>query len=258
MVQQFPAIEVYEPFAVVAEDVDIRSDSLPLVAIVRTTDKGLTVRCDEASVLDTVSKLARSLGANVVKIKEHRPPSTYGSSCHRIEAHLHRSTDAAVHEKVVPWHDKRPLRIEDFRGDTVARPFRAATVCGISCATVIYGRNELVKVEAIFDHDGSYFKRAADDLDVLAHEQTHFDIAEVYARVLRKRIGEAALAGENVSSMLESMHAMIDCEMRLEQDRYDTEVYADASMQATWIASVAARLDELRSYQDHVVALRGR
>lgn len=254
-VQRQTAIAAYEPFAVIEENAPFDTTRYSLVASVRTADKGMTVRCDYPTVLDTVTSLARSLGANLVKIDKHLLPNTYGSSCHRVEARLYRADDASPFEQTITWYAERLLRLIDFRGDTVARPFRAASYCGISYHGNYVGRKVSVVVEAFFDHHVSYFNRGMDDADVLVHEQVHFDIAELFARILRKRITGTSFVRADLNTALQNLHTAAIRELAIEQDRYDAEVYADPARQPYWSDSIASRLAELDDYRSHTIAL---
>lgn len=254
--QRQPSIASYEPFALVEENEPFDTARYSLVARVRTADKGMTVRCDYPTVLDTVTHLARSLGANLVKIDRHFLPNTYGSSCHRVEARLYRADDATPFEQSIVWYPERRLRVSDFRGDTAARPFRAASFCGITYHGNYVGRRIILIVEANFDHKGSYFKHGDDDLNVLSHEQVHFDIAEVHARILRKRISETSFVGMDFNGLLQGLHMEVTREMMVEQDRYDAAVYADPGLQSSWSDSVATKLAGSEQFRSHAIVVQ--
>ena len=255
-IRSYEPIAVHEPFALLEEGDPLDTAGSELVARLRTTDKGMTVRCDYPAVLDTVKALARSMGANLVKIDRHVLPSVYGSSCHRVEARFYRVEDATPFEETITWYPERRLRLVDFKGDTVARPFRAATFCGITYHGNYAANSMILTVEAWFDHQGSYFKHGDDDINVLAHEQVHFDIAEVYARMLRKRIAGTSFIGKDVNAVLHDLHMVVIREMTIEQDRYDASVYADPAMQPSWSDSVSARLADLDPFRSHTVTVR--
>ncbi len=254
-IQTHPAVATYEPFVVIEEHEPFDTARFQLVARLRTTDKGMSLGCNYPTVLDTVSSLARSLGANIVKIDRHLLPDAFGSTCHRVEARMYRAEDATPFERMITWYPKRRLRLADFMGDTAARPFRAASYCGITYHGGQVGRKVTVVVEAFFDHHVSYFKRDSDDAEVLIHEQVHFDMAEIYARRLRKRIAETSFAGVDATSRLQDMYTEAMRELAIEQDRYDAEVYADPSKQSSWSDSVVFRLAELDMYSSHALTI---
>ncbi|TDO95671.1 hypothetical protein [Flavobacterium sp. 245] len=58
-------------------------------------DTGFTTNCDLNTVLEKAKSEARKNGANALLITEHLYPSTFGSTCHRINADLLRIENTA-------------------------------------------------------------------------------------------------------------------------------------------------------------------
>ncbi|MBS1583123.1 MAG: hypothetical protein JST66_13075 [Bacteroidetes bacterium] len=245
---QFPSLGPDAPAGVVEAPERLDTTGMQRVGTVVTRDKGLTVRCDYASVLDTVRKQARSLGANVVRVDEHLTPSPFGSSCHRVRATLFRAEDARPFEKQLPWSATRRLTIAEFKGDTSARPFQAATLSLLGCAFDVRWGKVTAEVNAWFDCHGSYFKRGPDDGMVLAHEQLHFDLTELHARLLRQRIAGRTFAPATAREEIGAMHAEEMRLLLLEQDHYDADVRTDPTAQVRWSSSVAGRLAALSAF----------
>ncbi|MFW5656191.1 MAG: hypothetical protein ACOC0C_01135 [Bacteroidota bacterium] len=57
---------------------------------VKVGDSGFTTNCTYSIVVNEAKMAARKAGGNAIKITEHRPPSSMGSSCHRIKAKILR------------------------------------------------------------------------------------------------------------------------------------------------------------------------
>lgn len=252
-VTQRGALGEFEPFGVIEADEPFDTLRHELVGRLRTKDKGLTLLCDYATVVDTAIGLARTLGANVLKIDVHHSPTQLTSSCHRIEARLYKVNDARPYEQQVVWWPQRRLVISDFRADTADRPFRAATYCGITYRAVRRSGGYQVVAQAYFDPELSYFKQERNDILVLEHEQVHFDLAELYARMLRKRIADAKFTQGDIDSRLKRMFDEVYRELAIEQDRYDSDVYPDPTKQGLWNGTIASRLAELEAFSDHSV-----
>ena len=53
---------------------------------VKIGDSGFTTNCDYEVVVGKAKDEARKAGGNAIKITEHKPPTVFGSSCHRITA----------------------------------------------------------------------------------------------------------------------------------------------------------------------------
>ena len=79
---------------------------------------------------------------------------------------------------------------------------------------------------------------------VLAHEQTHFDLAEVHARALRRAFRGLVRPCSMSDGELSGMVQRLIQEEKADQRRYDaaTNHGLRASQQAAWSAGVARRL----------------
>ncbi len=89
----------------------------------------------------------------------------------------------------------------------------------------------------------------------LAHEQGHFDLSELQARLLRRALSEAA---NPCAGLKTTVAAMVDSflkEERALQARYDRETGhgIDVTRQLAWEAYVKARLDSLSAHAEPVV-----
>ena len=88
---------------------------------------------------------------------------------------------------------------------------------------------------------------------VLAHEQKHFDIDELYARKLRKQVKENTYTSySNLKTKSDSLYNVIDKEMDIFQDKYDEET--DGSMngdkQREWNKKVMDEIHALSLYKN--------
>ena len=77
-------------------------------------------------------------------------------------------------------------------------------------------------VEANFYPEKSWVKVKDSTNYILSHEQLHFDITELYARKLRKRISEFRFT-QNIRLELNTINDDINNELELIQDQYDVE-----------------------------------
>ena len=79
---------------------------------------------------------------------------------------------------------------------------------------------------------------------VLGHEQTHFDLAEVHARIMRRAFRDLASPCSKTDGDLSELAQRLAQNEKAEQRRYDTETNhgLQASQQAAWSASVGRRL----------------
>ncbi len=212
-------------------------------------DGSFTLRCDFESVLALAEMEARRMGANAIKIYEHKYPDAW-STCHRIKAKALKIADVRPFEKEIKWHAQRKLKREDFKASPLNRPFEAATNTSLSYGwygSPITGK-VTVTIKSVFHCHSSYFKNTLNPAQTLAHEQGHFDITEIHARKLTKAFQE------QVKSMkdLEQQHGQIFSKIRSEwekaQDQYDYDIYNDITKQKIWFEKIQADLDSLSAW----------
>jgi len=89
----------------------------------------------------------------------------------------------------------------------------------------------------------SWIKNDGDTLS-LKHEQGHFDICEIYARILRRDIREAKSL-----SQAKEMFNRVSSEEEMEQDNYDKEnKFPAGGITTEWKQKISNHLKELEQY----------
>lgn len=127
----------------------------------------------------------------------------------------------------IAWQDDRPLKWSDFKGTPdYLMDFVATTNSGMSHSYIIDGNGLLIKssstVYAHFYPTFSWYKQADTTATILRHEQNHFDITELYARKLRKRIQEYHFTS-NSKNEVKALYELTEQERRKAQHLYDLE-----------------------------------
>jgi len=86
--------------------------------------------------------------------------------------------------------------------------------------------------------------------DLLVHEQTHFDLTELYARKLRKQLSETKFTRSNPSKESFPIFKEMQKQYRDRQDLYEreTDFSLNTAKQAEWTARIVAELNELSAY----------
>ncbi|MGY5351819.1 hypothetical protein ACXGQW_04530 [Wenyingzhuangia sp. IMCC45533] len=79
----------YDAELFVFTEKEIIPDGLKEIGKVSLGDSGFTTKCNYETMLEIAKLQARKIGANVVKITEHKFPSVLGSTCHRLKATLY-------------------------------------------------------------------------------------------------------------------------------------------------------------------------
>ena len=224
-----------QPFALIEKDtVDMSKEQL--LGEVKIIYPGLSTKYNFEYVKLMAKLEAMKMGANCMVIAQHKQPANW-STYHWINVNAYLIKNPRKYESEVIWSQSRKLVIEDFKGAIDKRPFTAATASSFRYnykrITGFSGRYS-IKIETYFDCKSSYFKQTKRDSLVLAHEQIHFDISELYSRKFMIRIQNEARTFKELVAIQQHVLNEIGREMQLKQDEYDSEVYADRSKQAAW------------------------
>ncbi|RNA62267.1 DUF922 domain-containing protein [Chryseobacterium nematophagum] len=107
-----------------------------------------------------------------------------------------------------------------------------------------------VKIETIFDEDKSWKDVKRINNYVLEHEQKHFDIAEIFARKLRKEVSEKILTNADFDKYFQEIYNRITKEYRNFQHSYDNETKngTNEEKQAEYNRIVAEELEKFKNY----------
>ena len=106
------------------------------------------------------------------------------------------------------------------------------------------------QIYAGMDEFNSWIKNKNDTIS-LSHEQGHFDICEIYARILRREIKKAKTLEE-----ANMMFNKISDDENIEQDKYDNEnTFELGGITNNWKESIKKRLSELNAYQNPIIIL---
>ncbi|HMH33550.1 MAG TPA: DUF922 domain-containing protein [Puia sp.] len=150
---------------------------------------------------------------------------------------------------VIDWSAGRRLTWNDFKATPPKNPSAAAlTSTAIKIDFGYYNESLQFHIRCRFDKEASWGKVKNDY--VLAHEQGHFDIAEIFARKLNEALKNYKPDSENVRKDVNKIYQDLMNQYYERQDEYDRETnYSiDHKKQEEWLQKVA---DELRSLKDH-------
>lgn len=154
------------------------------------------------------------------------------------------------------WSGSRRLRWADFAGAAPAANGEGALTAysifyGVQCAGERFqflalagflSRDSWVRPEVLAD-------KAQSDR-TLHHEQTHFDLTEVFARRLRKAFSDMYQPCRRADGDLDALASQYIRQEKGEQQRYDDETRHGlaATEQAAWDRQVASDLASLAAY----------
>ncbi|WP_310392090.1 DUF922 domain-containing protein [Hymenobacter sp.] len=152
------------------------------------------------------------------------------------------------------WSAARPLTAADFQGrpgpsDRLAGLTSAEIKAGAACRDFVFTGT----VQATFDPATSWLrdpKKASPDL--LRHEQLHFDITEIYARLLRQKlvVFQAKANCLKLQPAFNNLTKGVYTEWSREQNRYDAETNhgLNAARQVYWEKQTQVKLAQLEAF----------
>lgn len=186
------------------------------------------------------------------------------------------------------WQKDVPLKFSDFKSekcDTTLINASAYVDCEIKVDYNISHDNVLeFKVYAVLHPESSYFRKlvffndngffiqyttAIEQADgvyrkldtarvvledsfksvkVLRHEQTHFDLSEVYARKIRKAFSELKFISD--TNYLQKYVEYYKYECTKNNNKFDSESFDNYKLELAWEAHVAQMLDSLKEYEN--------
>ena len=131
----------------------------------------------------------------------------------------------------------------------------ALTASGITFGMSIKKSDNVVirykaNINAHFYPEKSWYKFDKNDSHILAHEQLHFNITELFVRKFRQRIEDVKVSN-NVREQLKTIHNKINNEVSEMQNKYDAETNHSRNVEAQvkWQLFVEAELNKLSKYK---------
>ena len=164
-----------------------------------------------------------------------------------LHSHSQYNVDAALDE--LSWNEYYRLQWDDFQGEPDKNSLGdAATAVRIKAKPFIVKKKIHYDVVAIFTRNKSWYRDTSPEL--LAHEQLHFDIAELYARKIRRQIAEMKRQGVNdIKTFNTAIHELL-LESNQVDAQYDAETLHGAMTrkQAAWSDKIKGELASLKKF----------
>ncbi len=155
-------------------------------------------------------------------------------------------------ENIIPWSADRKLSWSDYKGrpdKEIEAAASTATFLGISYSVSREGFT--YKIICHFSKDKSWVRHKTDL--ILAHEQGHFDIAEIFARKLNKRMQEYRFNAARFEKEAGQIYQDITREKEALQRQYDAETNhsINVTKQEEWLVKISGLLKELEAYASY-------
>ncbi|MER2998920.1 DUF922 domain-containing protein [Pontibacter populi] len=150
----------------------------------------------------------------------------------------------------ISWSADRRLSWDDFKAlpDTL-NPHHAVTAANLAVDANCAANKFNYTVKCVFVATESWSKNKQSQ-KLLHHEQLHFDLTEVHARMLRKKLLALGTSCTSANAKLTETVNKAFTNWKAEQDKFDelSRHGLDANVTATWEASINQRLKQLEKF----------
>ena len=225
-VQKLPPLSPNEEVVLIGMDYAAVIPDSSQVGSLKITDSGLSVNCSYQENIARLKQMSREAGANLILITNHLHANNW-STCDRIWANIYAVQSPRDYEKEIDWTESRRLSWNDFKGvvpELKSQEFVAETASELEFQfrSGAFSSALTLDLQCRFITEKSWVRSDAANDYVLGHEQLHFDITELYARMLRKRLQDAQLTSKDQSKAAQMFNTISE-EHRLRQERYDRQ-----------------------------------
>lgn len=159
-------------------------------------------------------------------------------------------------QKII-WQEGQKLIWDNFKSpvNRKSNPDVAAyTNCGWEFSVVKSSNPKspvTIHIQTLFNEDKSWKDVKKINDYILLHEQTHFDIAELFVRKFRKMVAEKIITSGDYNKYFKTIYNGISNEYKNFQMVYDRDTRhgMNKEKQAEYNAVIAEELHQLKSYQ---------
>lgn len=175
---------------------------------------------------------------------------------HLIISILFLFVGLSSNEETLTWNDARKLTWEDFK----ASPNPNSDAVALTASGITFGYSVKTTGKRIIDYSTSveahfypnkswYLSEKADDY-ILAHEQLHFDITELYVRKFRAQL-ERLVVNQNIKIQMNQIHVAINEALDKTQKTYDEHTNHSINVEAQeyWENYIKEELKKLEKYK---------
>lgn len=147
------------------------------------------------------------------------------------------------------WRKDYQLQLTDFHGRVEpASMYTAVSVCPIICDYYTDSLTDTLcfRVYCFFDRKESWAKAEEADEALLAHEQVHFNIVEIYARIIKRKLEaykkQGNITENGILKIINSLLAEKD-RMQILYDK-ETNLSRNIPVQKKWSDKVHQLIDK--------------
>ena len=194
--------------------------------------------------------------ANNTQDKKPQVPQPIMSAIHwkagTLAAAVFLCSSFSPNSDTLYWSPHRLIAWNDFLGrPQPGSPHGAMSNVGVSLKHEQRGNQVNFQIEAFFNKRKSWVRDDTRTDDALSHEQGHFDIAEIHARLLRKSISSISSRGSTLVKKAYKEYESINTKLQDCQERYnaETEHHLNNIEQEKWNLWIANQLQQLEAYK---------
>jgi hypothetical protein len=155
-------------------------------------------------------------------------------------------------EELLDWQAGRRLTWADYKASPDPTADAAATTATVLAVSYNFSSSGFTyKIECRFSKTRSWGVHKTDY--ILSHEQGHFDIAEIFARKLHKKLSEYQFNRRTYQKDLDKIYDEVVQGKDKMQNDYDRETNhsINKDKQAEWLQKIRLLLEEYKAYADY-------
>ncbi|MBL7733039.1 MAG: DUF922 domain-containing protein [Chitinophagaceae bacterium] len=157
-----------------------------------------------------------------------------------------------LEEDELEWSASRRLTWADYKASPDPDSDAAAsTTTYLSIEYKISSTSFGFTIKSRFSKNKSWGRHKNDY--ILSHEQGHFDIAEIFARMLNKEMSEYKFNSRTYQKDLKKIYDKVTDEKEEMQEEYDRETRhsINKTKQAEWLKKISDKLNEYSAWADY-------
>ena len=155
-------------------------------------------------------------------------------------------------EELIYWNSNYKLSWEDYKGKADPNSDAAASTATYLGIDYNLGREGLTyKITCSFSKAKSWGRHKTGH--ILSHEQGHFDITEIFARKLNKKMKEYKFDRNSFKTDLRKIYQEAMNEKEKMQNDYDNETNhsINTEKQAEWLTKIQKMLEEYKDFGNY-------
>jgi hypothetical protein len=152
-------------------------------------------------------------------------------------------------DNLIFWQETNKLTWDDFKDKpNASSPYKAFTESEIKTEMSAKNNEAHIIIKTFFDKNKSWVKNKTDEL--LAHEQLHFDITELWSRKFRQKIIGKTFSFKTFQKELKAIQNDIYKGSKEMQTDYDKETQHSVivASQKKWEKKIKAEIENLNAF----------